>query len=218
MKISKAYENFVRQLNDPNLSKLEGYNENLFNEIYDSEIEEAEDLIWDTFYNKHDINILVLFPKLKKYDGISALKNIVLSYSIPSSANMLISYLIYQNTQDIGYLELMERNIIESQYDYSYVSMLIYSAPCEDVYKVLVRIYVNCSNRIALSSSINGILYNKGFIKNLDEVKQVSNMKELRNILKNAPFNEREKMIEKLEKGKFDKYKWIELAEKKELL
>lgn len=207
MQRSKAYESFVRQINSSGAQRLDGYNENLFDEIYDSEIEEVEDLIWNTFYNKHDIDILILFPKLKKYDGISALKNIMESYSIPSSASMLISYLIFQNTKDIGYLEVMERNIVESQYDYSYVSMMIYATPCEEVYQALVKIYINSSNRITLSSSINGILYNKGFIKNLSDVKQVSNMKELRNILKNSPFNEREKMIEKLEKGEFDEYK-----------
>lgn len=206
MKMSKAYESFVRQINSSNSQKLDGYNENLFNEIYDSEVEEVEDLIWDTFYNKHDIDILVLFPKLKKHDGVSTLKSIIKDYSIPSSASMLISYLIYQNTKEIDYLEIMERNIVESQYEYSYVSMMIYSAPCAEIYQVLVRVYINCSNRIALSSSIDGILYNKGFIKNLEDVKQVQNMKELRNILKNSPFNERKKMIEKLEKGEFDEY------------
>lgn len=75
MQRSKAYENFVRQINSSNTQRLDGYNENLFDKIYDveiEEVEEVEDLIWDTFYNKHDIDILVLFPKLKKYDGISA--------------------------------------------------------------------------------------------------------------------------------------------------
>lgn len=120
------------------------------------------------------------------------------NYSIPSTANTLISYLIYQNTNDIDYLWSMERNIVESQYDYSYVSMMIYSTPCEEVYQLLIKIYVNCSNRIALSSSINGILNNKGFIQNLDDVRQVSNLKELRIILRKYPFSERQKVIEKL--------------------
>ena len=53
----------------------------------------SEDLIRNTFYNKHDTDILVLFPKLKKYDGINALKQIVGNYQIPSETSILISYL-----------------------------------------------------------------------------------------------------------------------------
>ena len=207
MKNSKAYESFINQINSAGSQKLDGYNENLFNEIYDSEIEQVEDLVWSTFYNKHDTDILVLFPKLQKYDGIKALKQIIGNYSIPSQVNMLISYLLYQNTRESEYLGLIEKNIVESHYNYSYIALLNNLKPSEQVYQLLVRVYESCSNRIALSTCINGILFNKGFINDIDDLEQLSGIKELRKILKIAPLNERKAMIEKMENGEFNQYK-----------
>lgn len=207
MKNSKAYETFISQINASGSGKLEGYNQNLFDEIYDFEIEQVEDLIWSTFYSKHDTEILILFPPLKKYDGISALRQIIDNYSVPSQTNILISYLLYQNTEENRYLQLIEQNIVESDYNYTYIALVNDLKPSEQVYQLFVKIYKSCPNRIALSTCINGILFNKGFINNLDDLVQLSKIKELRKILKNVPLNERETMIEKLENGEFNQYK-----------
>lgn len=160
MQNSKAYDSFIRQKNSCGSDKLDGYNENLFNEIYDFEIEQAEDLVWSTFYNEHDTDILVLFPKLRKYDGISALEQVIGNYEIPSSGNILISYLLYQNTGKDEYLKLIERNIVESNYDYSFIALINNLKSSEQVYQLFVRIYERCSERVALSTCINGILFN----------------------------------------------------------
>lgn len=207
MQMSKAYEKLVELINITDPRKAEWYSTGLLNMMYDSEVEKAEDLIWETFHEKHDTGLLIFFPKLKKYDGISVLKKVVNDYKIPSHLNMEIAYLLYENTKEIYYLELMEKNVIESKYKFSYIAMMIHLNPCEDVYHVLIRINMNSSEKIALSTCIDGILYNKGFIKDLDDLNQVASMRELRIILKNASIDERKMMIEKLEKGEFDEYK-----------
>lgn len=207
MQKSKAYENLLMQINATGSYKLDGYNKDILEKIYENERTEVENLIWDTFFNKKDIDIAVLFPKLKMYDGIQALKDTVDKLSIPSSASMLLGFLIYDNTKDVTYLKLMEQNIIESKYDYSYISMLIYTSPCEEVYQTLARIYKNYLDRVACGSVINGLLYNKGFIKDINSIDDVSNMKDLRKILKKANEEQKDELLKELEEGEFDYYK-----------
>lgn len=207
MEKSKAYENLLNQINATGSYKLDGYSMDILDNIDDNEREEVERIVWDTFFNKKDIDIAVLFPKLKTYDGIQALKNAIDKFSIPSSARMLLSYLIYDSTKDIEYLKMMEKNIIESKYDYSYVSILTHTSPCEEVYQTLVRMYKNCSEKVACGSIVNGILYNKGFIKDINSIDDVTHMKELRKILKKATAEQKDELLKKLEDGQFDYYK-----------
>lgn len=207
MQMSKAYEKLVELIKSSDSRKADMYSTGLFDRLDDSEVEKAEDLIWETFQKEHDTGLLIFFPKLKKYDGISALRKLVNDYEIPSHLNMMIASLLYDNTKEIYYLELMEKNIIKSQYDYPYVASMIHSEPCEEIYRVLVRIYMKCPEGIALTSCTDGILYNKGFISDLNDYHQLITTKEIANILRKAPMNERKAMIEKLEKGEFDQYK-----------
>lgn len=204
---SKAYEELLRQVNATGTYKLDGYSTDILDNISDDERAEVEHLIWNIFFDKNDIDIAVLFPKLKLYDGIQALKNTVDKLSIPSSASMLLSFLIYDSTKEITYLNKMERNVIDSKYDYSYISMLIYVSPCEEVYQTLVRMYKNCSDRVACGSIVNGILYNKGFIKDMNCIEDVSNMKELRKTFKNATAEQKDELLKKLDDGEFDYYR-----------
>ena len=46
----------------------------IMEEIYDWERDEVEDIIWDSFINKNEVELVPLLPKLEKYDGIKALK------------------------------------------------------------------------------------------------------------------------------------------------
>ena len=71
---SASYENLLKQKNTTGSEKLSGYNAELLDEIHGEEREKIEKLIWDAFYNRKDMDIAVLFPKLKTYDGMQALK------------------------------------------------------------------------------------------------------------------------------------------------
>ena len=87
------------------------------------------------------MDIAVLFPKLKTYDGMQALKDVVGTCIIPSRTSILIAFLIYDETQENTYLEIMRKNIKESNYHYSYIALLSYAMPDEKVYNVLREAY-----------------------------------------------------------------------------
>lgn len=207
MKKSQAYKSLVKQINASGSDKLNGYSTDLLDNIYEDEREEVENLIWSAFFDRKDIDIAVLFPGLKTRDGIHALKNVVNNYSVPSEASMLIAFIIYNNTRENAYLKLMERNIVESNYNYSYISLLICAPLREEVYEVLAGIYKKCSERVACGSVINGILYQKGYIKDINNIKEVLGMKELRKVLKNVTREQRDDMLKKFETGEFESYK-----------
>lgn len=153
------------------------------------------------------MDIVVLFPKLKTYDGMQALKDVVGTCIIPSRASMLIAFLIYDETQENTYLEIMRKNIKESNYHYSYIALLSYAMPDEKVYNVLTEAYENCSDPIACGSAINGILYNKGYINDINNIEEILSMKELRKILKDIPKEQRKNMLKRFENGEFEEYK-----------
>lgn len=94
MQMSKAYEKLVELINCTDLRKAEWYSTGLLSEMYDSEVEKAEDLIWETFHEKHDTGLIIFLQKLKKYDGISALKKLVNDYKIPCDLNMIFLILL----------------------------------------------------------------------------------------------------------------------------
>ena len=74
MQNSKAYDYLIKQLNASGSEKKDGYYPRLMEDIYDCEREKVEDIIWDAYFNKKEIEMAQFFPKLKKYDGIKALK------------------------------------------------------------------------------------------------------------------------------------------------
>ena len=63
MQNSKAYNCFMEQLNATGAKKKDGYYPKLMEEIYDWEREEVEDIIWDAFLNKKEIELAQFLPK-----------------------------------------------------------------------------------------------------------------------------------------------------------
>ena len=49
---------------------MDGYYPGIMEELYDWEREKAEDIIWDAFNNKKEIELAQFLPRLEKYDGI----------------------------------------------------------------------------------------------------------------------------------------------------
>jgi len=204
---SQEYQKLVNQINAQGSQKFHGYSIDLLLDIPSSEREEAEQLIWNTYYEKKDVSILILFPFLLKYDGIKALEDIITDYKIPSDACMSISLMLYERKGDIKYLQIAEKNIIEAGYNYSFIASATRLKPEKRVYDMFVRIYKTCKDGIALSTCIRGLLYNAGFLNDIYDYSQIAQVKELSFIMKNAPISERDLIIKRLESGDFDKYK-----------
>ena len=143
--ISKEYTRLIDQINAVGSQKADGYSTNLLTDIPESERDEAERRIWETFYEKEDTDILVLFPLLKEYDGINALKEIINNYVIPSEESELIAFLLFNSTGDLQYLELIEKNIIASNYNYQYIVLTKSLNPGQDVFRMFTRMYKHCT-------------------------------------------------------------------------
>lgn len=201
MEKSKAYDYLMRQLNANGSEKRDGYYPGMMEEIYDWEREEVEDLIWDAFYNKKEVELAQFFPELEKYDGIKALKESPYLLQIPSDASVEIGKILYEVTGDEEYLDLIKRNIDASPETISYVSILSYCKPCQRLYHILVDIYINNNNRVNRSTAVMGILYNKGMIKDRSSIKESNDVISLRKKFKSEDRAERRKILEKFESG-----------------
>ena len=153
------------------------------------------------FFNKKEIELAQFFPKLKKYDGIKALKESPYLLQIPSEASVEIGKILYEVTGDEKYLDLIKRNIDASPETISFVSILSYCKPCQRLYNILVDIYINNSNKVNRSTAVMGILYNKGIIKDRSSIKESNDVISLRKKFKSEDIAERKKILEKFESG-----------------
>ena len=201
MQNSKAYDLLIKQLNAKGSEKKDGYYPRVMEEIYDWEREEVEDIIWDAFFNKKEIELAQFLPKLEKYDGIKALKESPYLLQVPSEASVEIGKILYEVTGDEEYLDLIKRNIDESPETISYVSILSYCKPCQRVYNILADIYINNNNSVNRSTAVMGILYNKGIIKDRYSIKESNDVINLRKKFKSEDSAERQEILKKFENG-----------------
>ncbi len=199
MQNSKAYDYLIKQLNANGSEKMDGYYSRVMEEIYDWEREEVEDIIWDAFCNRNEIELAQFLPKLEKYDGIKALKESPYLLQIPSEASVEIGKILYEVTGDEGYLDLIKRNIDASPETISYVSILSYCKPCQRLYSILADIYIYNNNKVNRSTAVMGILYNKGIIKDRSSIKESNDVISLRKKFKSEDCEERKKILERFE-------------------
>lgn len=172
MENSVAYIELIQQIKATGREKMEGYNPQILDEIYEWEREEAEKIICQKFC-ENDIDVAVYFPKLKYYDGIKLLEHKLKTLNIPSGGSVLIAQILYEATKDEGYLDIVMQNIEQEPDSISYVATLSYCRPSKKAYELLVQIYVNNENSTIRSTAVTGILYNKGIINdpcNLQEL------------------------------------------------
>ncbi len=201
MQNSKAYNCFMEQLNATGAKKKDGYYPKLMEEIYDWEREEVEDIIWDAFLNKKEIELAQFLPKLEKYDGIKVLKESPYLLQIPSEASVEIGKILYEVTGDEKYLDLIKKNIDMSPETLSYVSILSHCKPCQRLYNILTDIYINNQNNVNRNTAVMGILYNKGIIKDRDSIKESNDAINLRRKFKSEDCAERRIILKKFENG-----------------
>lgn len=199
MENSKAYKELFEQLNTTGIQKKDGYYPRIMEEIYDWEREEVEKVIWEAF--PRDIYLAQFLPKLKKYDGVKALKERLVKCSIPSGGSVTISEVLYECTGDDKYLDVIKKNIDKDEDDISYVATLAYCKPCKKAYDLLVDIYLESNNEISRSAAVTGILYNKGVIKDPHDLQEMSVNVELGRKFDEDDKDERKKIIERFENG-----------------
>lgn len=203
MEHSKAYKKLFEQLNATGFQKKDGYYPRIMEEIYDWEREEVEEVIWEAFPRDRDLAIFL--PKLKKYDGVKALNEMLVKCSIPSGGSVTISEVLYECTGDDKYLDVIKQNIDKDENDISYVATLSYCKPCKKAYDFLVEIYLKDNNesnsKTIRGAAVTGILYNKGVIKDPHDLQETLVHVELRRKFRADDKDERKKIIERFENG-----------------
>ncbi len=105
MERSRAYKYLIEQVNATGSKKMDGYYPKIMEEIYDWEWDEVEDIIWNTFHKNKDTDLAMFLLKLKKYDGIKALKEMLAKCNIPSANSLNIAEVLIEYTGDEEYLE-----------------------------------------------------------------------------------------------------------------
>ncbi len=202
MQNSRAYGYLINQLNAVSYSeKKDGFYPRILDEIYDWERDEVEDIIWDAFINKKEVDLAQFMPKLQKYDGLKALKESPYLHRIPSSASVIIGKVLYEAMNDEDYLELIKRNIDASPDTIEYVAILSYCKPCQKLYEILSDIYINNNNEVNRSTAVSGLLYNKGLIKERSSIEESNNTIGLRKRFQSEDREERKSILERFEKG-----------------
>lgn len=67
MENSQAYKYVIEQIDVIGSKKLDGYYPRVMEEIYDWERDQVEDIVWNQFCEKEDIDMAVFLPKIRKY-------------------------------------------------------------------------------------------------------------------------------------------------------
>lgn len=207
MENSQAYKYLIEQVNATGSKKMNGYYPKILEEVYDWERNEVEDIIWDNFVKRNDSDLASFFPRLKNYNGIEALKDKLEKCRIPSGNSVNIAKVLYESTYDNYYLKVIKENIEKNPNDGSYVAMLSYAKPSPQLYDLLVEIYINCDDEIIRGSAVRGILYNKEFIVDPYNFKEIMGMSALRKLFNKSSKEEREEVIKQFQNGEFNHYK-----------
>lgn len=171
MENSNAYKYLLQQVNAVGYERKDGYYPKIMEELYDWERDEAEDIIWRTFNEKKDVDLSDFMPKLKKYDGILALKKM---FEKSGEKNIQIAKALYEYTGEIKYLEFI-RDIIKNSKGLTKLSAVVTVSqlpPNNNLYSLLKEIYIYDDDSTIRGEAADGLLYNKGYIKNPLDMKE----------------------------------------------
>lgn len=206
MEHSKAFLVFKKQIDAAGAMKKEGYDLSLFSKAYDWERKEIETIIWNSFHNNGDADLLAFFAELKFYDGIGELYLLLDSDDTSERLRLLSAFYLYQKLGEKKIIEKIKAIITRNEFDYSDISLLTHLNKSEEVYDLFVYIYKMANEKIAISCAINGLLFNKGYIHNIDDVDELSKVANLRKQMKSLDARKREENLIKFESGGFDAF------------
>ena len=155
MEHSDEYRKFMKYLGSSIQEKLDGFDDDLLEKIYDWERDEVEDIIWNMFHGVAGGVFACYLPKLSNYDGLNALKRSLSEYSNIETAKVL-----YESTGDDSYLDVFMENYNKSNGEgYSIVAALTYCKPCKKMFEILCDIYLNADEKLAVQQAAKGIFY-----------------------------------------------------------
>ena len=216
---SFAYTDLIRMVKATGREKLDGYYSKTMEEIYDWERDEVEDIIWEKFQREKDSMLSDFLPKLKKYDGITALEEASTKVTVPSYASIDISKTLYNSTLKTKYLDNFKENL--GYDDIVLVSILNKCIVTEDLYNFLKELYLYYGvekkedKGVVTMLIIKGLLRCKGYMT-LNFGASTEELREDFKIIKIFEVDEiesKKEIIKKLENGEI-----LKSTESKEVL
>nr|WP_314080029.1 hypothetical protein [uncultured Leptotrichia sp.] len=216
---SFAYIDLIKTVKATGREKLDGYYSKTMEEIYDWERDEVEDIIWEKFQRDRDSMLSDFLPKLKKYDGITALEEASTKVTVPSYASIDISKTLYNSTLKTKYLDNFKENL--GYDDIVLVSILNKCIVTEDLYNFLKELYLYYGvekkedKGVVTMLIIKGLLRCKGYMT-LNFGASTEELREDFKIIKIFEVDEiesKKEIIKKLENGEI-----LKSTESKEVL
>ncbi|HOQ36824.1 MAG TPA: hypothetical protein PKW03_03635 [Acetivibrio sp.] len=202
---SKAYNQLLAHVNATGREK-DGYYPNILEEIYDYERDSAEDIIWKAFHDG-DIEVVMYLPKLKKYNGVSALKKALSHCNIPSYRSIRLAEALYSCSKHKKYLDIIISNLrSNSQSDrVAVLHILMKLDPNERIFEIFEQVCLNDVSDSVRLTAATGLLYCKGYVKNPFSIQEFQQTLSLHRLLAKDTFEERQKNINALRDGKLER-------------
>ena len=203
MNKSDAYTDFIYRLNAEGSERRFGYNPCLFEEIYEYERKEVEDIIW-THFNKGDFELAIYLPLLEEYDGVKALERKLVHCSKQSYGYFCILLALFKTTYCDKYFDALKEYYTFSDSKVEkriFVSRIAQLANNEKIYGFLMQIYTEADDSILRSTAIQGILWEDGRLDNLDDMMELIAKMDLLKKFDSDSIDERRKNIEDYRTG-----------------
>lgn len=169
-KHSSSYLSFKEQLKALGRKRLEGYNPNLLNDIFEWERDEVEKDIWDGFKKRNDTDLARFMPVLRNYDGRQELLDKLKVFHAPSDANVNIAVVLLKETREKRYLDMILRDFYAMNHKESIVVELSHLAENPDVYNALMKIYISDSKSDNRITALCAILWRHGILQRVDDI------------------------------------------------
>jgi hypothetical protein len=204
MSHSKAYKCFVEAYNAKGAEKQYlSYQPDLFNEIYDWERENIEDMIWKKFKIRKTMDLVIFFPELKKYDGKEALLSIFGKPEIDPYNRILITLLLFKITGEKKYINIFKNDFyyLNDLDRFKATVDLLHSTSNIEILNLLFDIYINDIYSAVRTTAIKGIFHQRGYINDSYSIQESNEMLELIDKFKFENKKNRKKVINILKNG-----------------
>lgn len=168
---SKAYDYIVKQMKATGREKLDGYDERAFDGLTDDERNIIEDKIWRRYKFGFDDGLAVYLPKLRKHDGISALRKKLLKEKSVES-RVFLADILYRATMNESYFQIF-RDCCNNENGRLRVAVVLQDYPKGAITKeILKEIFIQSDYGPTQITAVKGILYQVGCLHSVNNLKK----------------------------------------------
>ena len=169
MENSKAYNYITKQMSATGREKLDGYDERAFDDLTDNEKNKIEDKIWRRYTLGLDDGLAVYLPKLRKHDGISALKK-SLQKERNNEKKVFLADILYRATMDESLFEIF-RDCCNDENGRLRLAVVLQDYPKNTITEgILKDIFVQSGYGPTQITAIKGVLFQRGRLHSVNQL------------------------------------------------